>query len=720
MLSIMHSFLIVLMWYKVNASDHTNEWAVHIEGGDAVAQQVASDHNFDIVSNIFHDTYLMRHRRLARRSTGPHIEHQDLLDQNPAVVWSEQQIVQRRVKRDIKSQNIHLFNDPEWPRMWHLNQVHDLDMKVQKAWDEGVTGKGVVVSILDDGLERDHPDIVNNYDPDASYDVNDHKKDPMPRYDYSDFNKHGTRCAGEVAAEGNNSICSVGIAYKSSIGGVRMLDGDITDATEAESLSFHPQHIDIYSASWGPDDDGRAVDGPGKLATRAFTEGISRGRQGKGSIFVWASGNGGRGDDNCNCDGYSNSMYTLSVSAATEKGKVPWYGEFCTSTMATTFSSGSHRDRKIITTDLHHGCTSEFTGTSASAPMAAAICALTLEANGALTWRDLQHIVQQTANPEGLHDKGWRKNGVGRSYSHYFGFGLMDAHAMVKLAKTWTNVPEQSMCEIHSEKVPLKVPKRGSITTMLEVKNCSGVNFIEHIQSKLYISSSMRGVLEISLISPSGTKSILLSKRYHDHSSKGFKYWPFMTVHMWGENPVGNWTLEVSQKDDYHTAEATIMGWSLAIYGTSTSPVSSSAQKENLAGNKPLNCVQPFLSLDKKCLHISSDSLAWKEAQTYCKSQNSQHAELAELKDFQSIFKNYDISGTWVGGQKTVGGLWQWNNSKGEILPHHWKYGHPHTARHPRDADLDIDNRCLLLDPNTSELMDQNCREEWPVLCQRY
>ena len=63
---------------------------------------------------------------------------------------------------------------------------------------------------------------------------------------------------------------------------------------EARSLSHRPEHIHIYSSSWGPNDDGKTVDGPGKLATRAFQQGIYRGRDGKGSIFVWASGNGGR------------------------------------------------------------------------------------------------------------------------------------------------------------------------------------------------------------------------------------------------------------------------------------------------------------------------------------------------------------------------------------------------------------------------------------------
>ena len=45
----------------------------------------------------------------------------------------------------------------------------------------------------------------------------------MWRYDLFNTNKHGTRCAGQVAAQANNSFCSVGIAYNAGIGGVREL-----------------------------------------------------------------------------------------------------------------------------------------------------------------------------------------------------------------------------------------------------------------------------------------------------------------------------------------------------------------------------------------------------------------------------------------------------------------------------------------------------------------
>ena len=75
---------------------------------------------------------------------------------------------------------------------------------------------------------------------------------------------------------------------------------------------------------------------------------VCQGRGGLGNIFVWASGNGGRDSDNCNCDGYTNSIFTLSISSATDVGTVPWYSERCASTLASTFSSGSYLNKKIV------------------------------------------------------------------------------------------------------------------------------------------------------------------------------------------------------------------------------------------------------------------------------------------------------------------------------------------------------------------------------------
>lgn len=63
----------------------------------------------------------------------------------------------------------------------------------------------------------------------------------------------------------------------------------------------------------------------------------------------------------------------------------------------------------------------------------------------------MQHLVVMTAKPANLNAPDWHRNGVGRNVSHSFGYGLMDAHAMVTLAKEWITVPAQKFCEIRSD-----------------------------------------------------------------------------------------------------------------------------------------------------------------------------------------------------------------------------------------------------------------------------
>ena len=66
-------------------------------------------------------------------------------------------------------------------------------------------------------MEHTHPDLKQNYDPQASTDLNGNDDDPFPRYDVLNSNKQGTRCAGIIAAQANNSECAVGIAYNSKV-----------------------------------------------------------------------------------------------------------------------------------------------------------------------------------------------------------------------------------------------------------------------------------------------------------------------------------------------------------------------------------------------------------------------------------------------------------------------------------------------------------------------
>ena len=69
---------------------------------------------------------------------------------------------------------------------------------------------------------------------------------------------------------------------------------------------------------------------------------VLQGRNGKGNIYVWATGNGGVAEDDCNCDGYVSSIYTLSIGCINDMGLSTYFTELCPSTMAVIFTGGSH------------------------------------------------------------------------------------------------------------------------------------------------------------------------------------------------------------------------------------------------------------------------------------------------------------------------------------------------------------------------------------------
>ncbi|XP_006821631.1 proprotein convertase subtilisin/kexin type 7-like [Saccoglossus kowalevskii] len=490
------------------------------------------------------------------------------LTEHKHIAWFNQQIIRPRVKRALN------FQDPEYMYQWHLHNPSGMDINVTSVWENGITGKGVTVSVIDDGLEWSNPDILDNYSKEGSWDLNSNDADPLPSVDSKGQNHHGTRCAGEIAAV-PNTVCGVGVAYGAKVSGIRALDGPMTDSLEATAFNKFMQINDIYSCSWGPDDDGETVDGPHPLAKAALQHGVSAGRKGYGNIFVVASGNGGRYEDNCNFDGYANSIYTITVGAVDERGHMPFYAEECASMLAVTFSSGQSPQRSIVTTDWTldggTGCTMSHTGTSAAAPLAAGLVALMLEARPCLTWRDVQHIIVMTST---LVDEGnsvWFVNKAGFHHSHQHGFGLLNGWRMVNAAKVWQNVPwmtsfatptiteEQS---ISAQTSSLLVSHEVANNDVEEIE----LYTLEHVQVIVSLSHAQRGDLEIRLICPSGTTSVIASKRKKDTSVAGFVDWPFSTVRCWGERPAGIWQLKVI--DHGSTNSGILHHWKLNLYGS--------------------------------------------------------------------------------------------------------------------------------------------------------
>ncbi|XP_029372303.1 proprotein convertase subtilisin/kexin type 5 [Echeneis naucrates] len=560
---------------------YTNDWAIRVRGDLQSVNRIADKYGFTNMGQIgeLKRYYRFCHHKTANRSSVSNKEVTAIVAKETKVEWLQQQVVLRRVKRDSRPNHTQT-HIPEWNSLWYTHCSDESmgcqpRMNIAAAWRRGHTGKGVVVSVLDDGIEREHPDLKPNYDPLASYDVSGQDQDPSPNYSDNAENYHGTQCAGMVAAA-KSSHCTVGVSFHARIGGIRMLDGDVTDIVEAQSLSFRPQYIDIYSASWGPEDDGATLEGPGPLAHLALQNGIKTGRNGRGSIFVWASGNGGQRSDHCSCDGYSNSIYTISISSSTRRGSQPDYLEQCTSTLATAYTG-----METVTLGPQQGCSQARSGTSLSSSIAAGVIALTLDANPLLTWRDVQHIIIRTSKAHHLVAPDWHINGAGYKVSHLYGFGLLDAESMVKEAERWKQVPSQHECV---EEAPIQLSRAihpGSVlTSVYETAGCSTkprqhVAYVEHVVVRVSIAHSRRGDLSIALTSPSGTVSQLLANRPLDNSSEGFQNWELMTTHCWGERAAGEWTLKVHDTLS-HKRDGTKLGmlkeWSLVIYGTAEQP----------------------------------------------------------------------------------------------------------------------------------------------------
>jgi proprotein convertase subtilisin/kexin type 2 len=482
--------------------------------------------------------------------------------------------------------------DPLFQHQWYLKNTGQnggkpkLDLNVAQAWAQGITGKNITTAIMDDGVDYMHPDLIRNYNARASYDFSSNDPYPFPRYTDDWFNSHGTRCAGEVSGARDNGVCGVGVAYDSMVAGIRMLDQPyMTDLIEANSMGHEPNMIDIYSASWGPTDDGRTVDGPRNATMRAIVRGVNEGRHGLGNIYVWASGDGGA-DDDCNCDGYAASMWTISINSAINTGENAHYDESCSSTLASTFSNGAKDPNTgVATTDLYGKCTRTHSGTSAAAPEAAGVFALALDANRKLTWRDMQHLTVLTSKRNSLFDsKGrfhWTMNGVGLEFNHLFGFGVLDAGAMVALAKQWKTVPARYHCEAGATDGTIReIPTGKSIFLTIETTSCAGtdteVNYLEHVQAVITLNATRRGDVELFMRSPMGTRSMILSSRPNDEDSHdGFTKWPFMTTHPWAEYPRGKWSLEARFANGAERRNRGFLKeWTLMLHGTRDAPYS--------------------------------------------------------------------------------------------------------------------------------------------------
>ncbi|GLV44137.1 Furin 1 [Carabus blaptoides fortunei] len=200
-----------------------NEWVVRLSGGPRVAQKLADEMGYKYQGSVtgFKDTYIFTQTFHPSHQKRAFARQTRELNEDKRVSWAEQQHVKSRQKRHITipvgafirtKRNNHIptgdhasnrldrtFNDELWSQEWYLQDTRTradlpkLDLNVLPVYRAGITGNGVRVTILDDGIEYLHEDLKDNYDPDISWDCNENDADPTPRYDTHRRNSHGTR-----------------------------------------------------------------------------------------------------------------------------------------------------------------------------------------------------------------------------------------------------------------------------------------------------------------------------------------------------------------------------------------------------------------------------------------------------------------------------------------------------------------------------------------------
>ncbi|KAK3098823.1 hypothetical protein FSP39_023409 [Pinctada imbricata] len=613
LVSVLSLFLVSAIPVSTNDDNphYLNQFLIKVEKR-AIADEIAKEHGFEVKEELDGLGYfLLEHPTVTRRSKRYAENHVENLKSDSRVEYAEQQKVLIREKRDIvydkqlelesrdydpseyyrvKTSRMYrrgkfgdgdddlVFNDKFYGDQWYVKNTGqsggnpDVDLNVMVAWKYGYTGVGVNVVVLDDGIDHTHIDLAENYNKDVSADFNDpndKENDPTPNKSDSS-NSHGTKCAGEIAAVANNGICAVGVAYGAKVGGIRILDGDVTDHLEAKALNYMKNDIHITSASWGPRDNGATMEMPGRATREALQRGVREEMVASMMTTVVRTA-------------YVSSIETLSIGSASDRGQAPYFMETCSSTFAVVPSGGEvysgeyHESRKpkikVVTTDINNGCTLGFQGTSAAAPLAAGCVALALQANPDLTWRDVQHIIASTSRIPSV-DKSWDINGAGMHVSHTFGFGVMDCGRMVEAALEWKRVPEQHICRSEIVNVDIPMVPRDCIQHEIQFpmpcqrNNITTIRKTEHVEVYVKLEHTHRGDVELFITSPSGKISRLLAARKNDHATEGVDFW-FMTIHHWNEMPEGEWNLVVCDNEkSLRRNSGRLLKYQFVWYGT--------------------------------------------------------------------------------------------------------------------------------------------------------
>ena len=431
--------------------------------------------------------------------------------------------------------------------------LDDAHLDVAGAWGTA-TGDGVVVAVIDDGIDADHPDLSAAYNDTLSWDF---MTDTSSAVATLETDNHGTAIAGIIASADGGT--STGVAYDAELVSYRVtsLDSDIPLETDmiVDALSQGLDEIDVYNVGFNYSVD---LYYPGADVLGAIQTGVTEGRNGLGSIYTF-----GASGLNSNYDALTNSRLSIAVGAVDDSGTI------ISAPGTATLVSGFAGNDDILTTDRLGNAgydTSDYTttvgfgGSQAAAAQVSGVVALMLEANPTLTYRDVQQILVENSS-------NWN-SGTGVYDQNGLGWGTVDAKGAVEAAATWTNIDPESVVETGLVRDFDVVLDSSGNRVESTVEVASDVGSVEWVEVTLYGLPSEWAGNEITLTSPAGEayQSVLkwsdATEATGDELADG---WTFTTAAHWGEASGGDWTLTMTNPS---TGQIGTWGaWELKVYG---------------------------------------------------------------------------------------------------------------------------------------------------------
>lgn len=304
-------------------------------------------------------------------------------------------------------------SEPDFNKQWGLNKMNLCD-----AWDITKGKSDVIVAVLDQGVDQNHKEFANNYSP-LSYDIANGKSPSVVR------GNHGTHVGGIIGANHNN-IQIAGVAPQSTILSIsHSLSISPTISSQlATGISYARTHgAAVINNSWG-DQGGYFDELHSTVLEDAINTAIKSGRNGKGMVVVFASGNYNIPTVDYPASFSSDILVVGSIDSSNKRSSFSSYG-----TCVDVVAPGSD-----IWSTLPNNQTGNMSGTSMAAPHVAGLAALIISVNPDLTGKEVVDIIEKTAQKVGGYAYSTVSNRPNGTWNNEMGYGLCNAFAAVSTA----------------------------------------------------------------------------------------------------------------------------------------------------------------------------------------------------------------------------------------------------------------------------------------------